>query len=97
MTSDKKLDALAALTAFGVLIMKAMLVWPVISDNPNYENGEIAIDDLDEADQDSRISVDSLALFLIMAERSETDRGKNYHQQCRRYRQCQTKYPGLNK
>lgn len=52
MPPDKKLEAAAALNVFGVMILKSMLVWPVISDTPDYENGEIALDDLDDADQE---------------------------------------------
>lgn len=43
-------DDLAATTSFMDLIVRATLHWPRIADNPNYEAGEIAIDDLDGAD-----------------------------------------------
>lgn len=52
LSDEKKLEAVDAVTQFGVILLKSMLVWPVISDNPDYENGEIALEDLDEADQD---------------------------------------------
>lgn len=43
-------EELSTVTEFMDLIVRSVLVWPAISDDPDYESGQIAISDLDGAD-----------------------------------------------